>query len=134
VKPERRIEWNILVAIGTLLMLATIMIAALVAQFGVEYTSLVGRTADGTQVHCLVNKVGVGFRLTAASPFAVRHDDYVAPYLLIGVAWLSLPSIWFLRRKLHGPRPRKGFCMLCGYDLRATAGQCPECGKLNLSR
>jgi hypothetical protein len=33
-------------------------------------------------------------------------------------------SIWIPRR-----RRRNGLCLACGYDIRASAGRCPECGK-----
>ena len=32
---------------------------------------------------------------------------------------------WLTRRK----RCKLGLCVACGYDLRGSAGRCPECGK-----
>jgi hypothetical protein len=47
---------------------------------------------------------------------------------------LLLPAIWllviFLREMRRSHRAMWGFCETCGYDLRASAGLCPECGCL----
>jgi hypothetical protein len=56
-------------------------------------------------------------------------------------SWLGFVPLWFLcatgavvtffeirwkmRRRRWG---RTGFCIECGYDLRATPDRCPECG------
>ena len=33
-------------------------------------------------------------------------------------------AVLFFRRR----PPKPGYCAICGYDLRATPGRCPECG------
>jgi hypothetical protein len=56
----------------------------------------------------------------------------------IGWAWVALGVIlclcWFvdlLRSVQHARRRRRidnGCCPICGYDLRSSPDQCPECG------
>jgi hypothetical protein len=48
----------------------------------------------------------------------------VVPDWFFVVTTSALPTIWFWKRR---SRPR-GFCLHCGYDLRATPDRCPECG------
>jgi hypothetical protein len=53
------------------------------------------------------------------------------PYALIVLSLAILPA--FRLRKSIGQRKRKPamvICQVCGYDLRATPSQCPECGTL----
>ena len=56
----------------------------------------------------------------------------VVPYW--GVCLLSgiLPAIWLplaARRFRRARRLRRGRCVACGYDLRASGDICPECGR-----
>lgn len=44
-----------------------------------------------------------------------------------------LPALWLVRyrrRRTAQWRLEHGLCPRCSYDLRASAGQCPECGTL----
>ena len=54
------------------------------------------------------------------------HMVVVHDWLPVAAAAL-LPGAWLFRRvRMRNRRP--GLCTICGYDLRATPGRCPECG------
>ena len=61
------------------------------------------------------------------------HVMVIVPYWVLFLFFLIWPGIvgagWWRRR-----RWRPGTCRNCGYDLRASAGRCPECGRENGTR
>lgn len=42
--------------------------------------------------------------------------------------WLLPAGAWAVRRRRRQGRLHNRHCLMCGYDLRATPGRCPECG------
>jgi hypothetical protein len=64
--------------------------------------------------------------------FTARAWVLSIPYWLCALLALILPasmSVSFARSLSRRRRARKGLCVYCGYDLRATPTRCPECGQ-----
>jgi hypothetical protein len=66
------------------------------------------------------------------NPITRTHHHEIAagaPFWLLTLALLSpygYPAWRTVRRR---SRSRRGLCQACGYDLRASPHQCPECGR-----
>jgi hypothetical protein len=58
----------------------------------------------------------------------VAYTAWTAPYWAL-VTLFAIPVVWRAGRVVAAKRQRDaGLCPTCGYDLRATPDQCPECG------
>jgi hypothetical protein len=67
-----------------------------------------------------------GFHIAwQTSPGTVLRE-LIVPYWSLAFLTAVLPAAWLTRSRRN--RSRAGLCTVCGYDLRATPGRCPECG------
>jgi hypothetical protein len=58
---------------------------------------------------------------------------YLVPHAFPAIVFAAVPTFWLrgvLRNRVRKARLAAGRCAACGYDLRASAGNCPECGAL----
>jgi hypothetical protein len=71
----------------------------------------------------------LGFHLfdydTGFTNYPNRHLLIMVPTWLLSVSLMILPLGWIKQARQHR---RVGYCVSCGYDLRATPDRCPECG------
>jgi hypothetical protein len=65
----------------------------------------------------------------AVSATIVNRRLTVPHWSIVMLFWLP-PAAWALHCSRRRRRAAKGFCIDCGYDLRATPDRCPECGRL----
>lgn len=75
-------------------------------------------------------QVGFGSRRSVApwlmlAPF----EAFIVPYWALASATGFVPALWvpYAVRRIY--RRRRGSCVGCGYDLRASTDRCPECGR-----
>jgi hypothetical protein len=56
-----------------------------------------------------------------------RYIRAAIPYWFAFMVLMLAPALRIVLF-FKSPRPEPGHCKICGYDLRATPNQCPECG------
>jgi len=78
-----------------------------------------------------------GIAISYSSPLPAKGQvaqiDARLPYWVLVAALSFLPIRWiarFRRRRAQDLLNPSGFCVRCGYDLRATPDRCPECGTI----
>jgi hypothetical protein len=73
-------------------------------------------------------------RVRTVSEVGVRIDAIAFP-LWMPILFLASPTVVVAVAGLRRRRRRaRGCCERCGYDLRATPAECPECGSRTVSR
>jgi hypothetical protein len=84
---------------------------------------------DGTDAPVFA-PVGLGWGRPVLRPDTDTPEGgwAVIPLWLVASVFAVLPVVWLVRRASGARRARTGCCRVCGYDLRATPGRCPECG------
>ncbi len=58
----------------------------------------------------------------------VNYRMVSVPLAYFALLFSIAPAVWLVRRVRARSRRRAGLCRSCGYDLRASADRCPECG------
>jgi hypothetical protein len=69
-----------------------------------------------------------GYGKEASGAYLARA--MTVPHWFIALVFALFPARWFMhvRRERRRRLRAKGLCVACGYDLRASAERCPECG------
>ena len=79
------------------------------------------------------DKPVLGFRLATFDNSAMRGGptwgfQLIVPLWFMCIVFSLAPAIWIWRWRRRRWQAWAGLCQKCGYDLRATPDQCPECG------
>jgi len=63
-----------------------------------------------------------------AITYGTDFKAYFCPLWSCALLFLLLPLLELPRMTRNFRRRRRGLCLICGYDLRASPSKCPECG------
>jgi hypothetical protein len=113
---------------------------------GVNETRPPGASSDagpyelsrGAQLPAATDWRALGFRYFdsprgAAAAGGVQYWTWGFRYVTVPGWFVALAcsvpaALWLRHRRRQARRSAQGLCASCGYDLRATPEQCPECG------
>lgn len=73
-------------------------------------------------------RFGIGLSKGGKSAGNVHYSVFKCPIWFVALLGCIVPLRRAQRSMKRHIRRRRGLCPVCGYDLRATAGRCPECG------
>jgi hypothetical protein len=124
------------IAVGAMLMwlmFATQGMPGRVARvYGQVHLSLYTHTVALVRVTPIPLAAGRAQHSEERGPFFSAESVLSVPYGAIAGGAMIVPMTGLLvgafRSRRAAERTRRGLCTACGYDLRATAGRCPECG------
>ena len=68
---------------------------------------------------------------SGASFYDATEEGITIPAWLVALPFLIPPLLWANTVRRGRRRRRAGYCVRCGYDLRATPERCPECGTIS---
>jgi len=76
--------------------------------------------------------LGFGYVNANGSVPGFRQRFLLLPAWFLCLVTGAAPALWAVRLATDRRRRRirRGLCAGCGYDLRATPGRCPECGRI----
>ena len=97
---------------------------------------LLSRPATSSQLYC-EHFLWRRFGFAAQKSDTLLHVSYELglPYWFV-ICLVSVVPVWLYIRPVIRQRWRRrhGLCAYCGYDLRATAERCPECGSTTVAQ
>src|ERR1039458_6083331 len=90
---------------------------------GIVWASIIGDRPSTIQ-----GFAGFGYVKLQAMPLERVTWAIIWPYWSMILITLIVPTAWLIGWRKKRKRREQGHCPKCGYDLRATPDQCPECG------